>query len=291
MKKILKLVYVGVAIVFFASCNDNNEELTTTGNLTIDLTELEELGSDFVYEGWLIVDGSPVSTGTFTSVIFPQSFTVEINNLNNATKFVLSIEPTIDLDPAPAPTKILEGDFSGNSASVSSTSIVGDFSSSWGKYILATPTDSDDTNEESGIWFLDNSNPPAVAGLNLPTLTSGWKYEGWVVLNGIPVSTGTFTDVSVADENAATSPYKGLVMNGPAYPGEDYLIGSAAGVDFPTDLKGATVVVSVEPYPDNSPTPFVLKPLAHVIPVNAMNHTAIAMGVGPVVSLSGTVSR
>jgi hypothetical protein len=291
MRKILKLVYVCVVIVFFASCDDNNEELTTTGNLTIDLTGLEELGSNFVYEGWLIVNGSPVSTGTFTSVIFPQSFTVEINNLNNATKFVLSIEPMIDSDPAPAATKILEGDFSGNSASVSSTSIVGDFSSSFGKYILATPTDSDDTNEASGIWFLDNSNTPAVAGLNLPTLTNGWKYEGWVVLNGTPLSTGTFTDVSVADENAATSPYKGLVNNGPAFPGEDYLIGSAAGVDFPTDLKGATVVVSVEPYPDNSAAPFVLKPLAHVIPVNAMNHTVIAMGVGPVVSLSGTVSR
>ena len=183
------------------------------------------------------------------------------------------------------------GDFSENSANVTSTDIVGDFSNSWGKYILATPTDLDDTNEASGVWFLDNSNPPAVAGLGLPTLPEGWKYEGWVVLNGTPVSTGTFTDPSSADDNAANSPFKGTSNNGPGYPGEDYLVGSAAGVDFPTDLKGATIVVSVEPYPDNSPAPFALKPLANKVAENAMDHTVLNLETGPVVTLTGSVSR
>lgn len=290
MKNVLKLAYAFVVIVFFASC-DNNEEVVTTGNLTIDLTGIEELGSDYVYEGWLIVDGNPVSTGTFTSITFPQSFTVGINDLTAATKFVLSIEPAIDSDPAPAATKLLAGDFSGNSASVTSTGIVGDFSNSSGKYILATPTDSDDTNEASGVWFLDNSTPPAVAGLSLPTLTDGWKYEGWVVLNGTPVSTGTFTDVGSADDNAATSPFKGATGNGPGFPGEDYLMGSAAGVNFPTDLKGATIVISVEPSPDNSALPFALKPLAHVVPAGAMNHSVLTMGTGPLTTLTGSVLR
>jgi hypothetical protein len=294
MKKVLRLAYLCAAIVLFASCDDNNEVLSTTGDLTIDLTGLEALGSDYVYEGWLIVNGSPVSTGTFTSVTFPQSFTVGINDLNSATTFVLSIEPAGETGTAaatPAATKLLAGDFSGNSANVSSTAIVGDFSSSWGKYILATPTDADDTNEASGVWFLDNSSGSAIAGLGLPTLTDGWKYEGWVVLNGTPVSTGTFLDTAAADDNAATSPYKGTTGNGPGFPGEDYLIGSAAGVDFPTDLKGATIVVSVEPYPDNSLAPFTLKPLAHVVPVDAMNHSVLTMGAGPLSLLTGSVSR
>jgi hypothetical protein len=297
MKKVLNLVLVLCLTVFFTACS-NNDDLPSTSNLTLNLNGLEELGADFKYEGWLIVNGAPVSTGTFTSVVFPQTFIVDITDLEAATKFVLSIEPAIDSDPAPAATKILAGTFSGNSALVNSdnivlaeTSVINALDNSWGKYILATPTDADDTNESSGVWFLDNSNPPAIAGLGLPTLSSGWKYEGWVVLNGTPVSTGVFSSAIGADENAATSIFKGSVGNGPGFPGEDYLIGSAAGVDFPTDLKGATVVISVEPSPDNSPMPFTLKPLAHLVPSNALNHTVINMGAGPKAILSGSVSR
>ena len=293
MKKVLNLVLAFTIATFFFACN--NESEPTTGNLSIDLTGLEELGDGYVYEGWLIVDGKPVSTGTFTSVSFPQNYTVAINDLETATKFVLSIEPAGETGAAalaPAATKILAGDFSGNSADVTSQGIVGDFSNSWGKYILATPTDSDDTNEASGVWFLDNSNaPPAVAGLSLPTLSEGWKYEGWVVLNGTPVSTGTFSAIDAADDNASTSPYKGASGNGPGFPGEDYVMGTAAGVNFPTDLKGATVVISVEPSPDNSAAPFTLKPLAHVVPADAKNHTVISMGAGPKKVLSGSVTR
>ncbi|MEO9569859.1 MAG: anti-sigma factor [Polaribacter sp.] len=295
MKKVLNLALAFIITAVFVACsNDDNTEVTT-GDLTIDLTGLEELGSDYVYEGWLIVDGNPVSTGTFTSVSFPQTYTVDINDLQTATTFVLSIEPAGEIGEAaltPAATKILVGDFSGSSASVSSTGIVGDFSNSWGKYILATPTDDDDTNEASGVWFLDNTNAPTVVtGLGLPTLTEGWKYEGWVVLNGVPVSTGTFSAVDATDDNAATSPYKGSIGNGPGFPGEDYVIGAAAGINFPTDLKGATIVISVEPSPDNSSAPFTLKPLEDVVPVDAMNHSVINMSAGPIKVLTGSVTR
>ena len=290
MKKVLNLAIVFTIAVFITACS-NDDDTPVNGNLTVDLTGLEELGSNYVYEGWLIVNGNPVSTGTFTSVTFPQSFSVKNTDLQSATKFVLSIEPKVDSDPAPAATKILAGDFSGNSANVTSAGIVADFSNATGKYILATPTDMDSSNEASGIWFLDNSSGSPAKGLDLPTLSTGWKYEGWVVLNGTPVSTGTFTSAEAADDNAATSPYKGTSGNGPAYPGEDYVMGSAAGINFPTDLKGATVVISVEPSPDNDPAPFTLKPLAHMVPANAMNHTAITMGNGPKAVLTGSVTR
>ena len=281
-----------IAISFLAiSCNNDDDNTPTNANLTLNLDGLEDLGNDFVYEGWIIVDGSPVSTGVFSSVTFPQTFLVNAIQLEEATKFVLSIEPAVDNDPAPATTKILAGDFSGNSASVNSKGLVGDFSASTGKYILATPTDTDDSNEESGVWFLDNSSGSAVAGLDLPTLGDGWKYEGWAVINGQPVSTGTFISASNADDNASTSPYKGDAGNGPPFPGEDYLQNAPSGLSFPTDLKGATIVISVEPSPDNNPGPFTFKPLAHMVPTNAENHTVINMGSGPVSSLSGSVSR
>ncbi|OUR92434.1 hypothetical protein A9Q87_07910 [Flavobacteriales bacterium 34_180_T64] len=290
---IKNVFFTVLALGFLASScsSDDDSSGPKTSDLILNLSGLEELGSDFVYEGWLIVDGSPVSTGRFSSVTFPQTFTINTTQINDATTFVLSIEPVVDPDSAPAATKILVGDFTGDTASVDSNSIVGDFSTSTGSYILATPTDLDDSNEASGVWFLDNSSGSAVAGLDLPTLQDGWKYEGWAVLNGTPVSTGTFTNVNAADDNAATSIFKGDAGNGPGYPGEDYLQNAPAGMTFPTDLKGATIVISVEPSPDNSATPFTLKPLAHMVPLDAMNHTTIAMGTGPITSISGTVTR
>lgn len=293
MKKLF-FAALTVCALAFTSCSDDNDTASTS-NLSLNISGLENLGSDYVYEGWIIVNGSPVTTGTFTvddsGALSKTSFTVDRAQLDKATKFVLSIEPANDSDPAPAATKLLAGDFSGTSAMVSSKNMLGDFSNASGKYILATPTDMDDSNEASGVWFLDNSGMSPVAGLSLPTLPDGWKYEGWVVMNGQPVSTGTFTNVSAADDNASTSPYKGTAGNGPAYPGEDYVTGTTAGVNFPTDLKGTTVVISVEPSPDNSSAPFAVKPLAHKVPSDAATHTVINMGSGPVSEIKGTVSR
>ncbi|MGB1211385.1 MAG: anti-sigma factor [Lacinutrix venerupis] len=291
----IKKTILGVlALGIFATSCSNDDDATVivpeTSPLTLNLNGLEALGNDFVYEGWIIVDGNPVSTGTFSSVNFPQTFQVNTLQLNAATTFVLSVEPAIDPDPAPAATKILAGDFSGASAVVNSN-LVADFSQVEGAFILATPTDMDDTNESSGVWFLDNSSGAATTGLILPELSEGWKYEGWAVIDGTPISTGTFTDASMADDNAATSPFKGDSGNGPGYPGEDYLQNAPAGLTFPTDLKGQTIVVSVEPSPDNDPAPFTLKPLAHMIPSDAMEHSTITMGDGPVTILEGAVTR
>ena len=288
-KMYLAVIAMGLLSVSCSNDDDATPQIETSG-LTLNLTGLEALGDDFVYEGWVIVDGAPVSTGRFSDVTFPQTFQVLSTQLAAATTFVLSIEPTVDPDPAPAETKVLAGDFSGTSANVNSN-LVADFSTVAGTFILATPTDADDTNEESGVWFLDNASGSAVTGLNLPVLSDGWKYEGWAVINGTPISTGTFTDASMADDNAATSVFKGDTGNGPGYPGEDYLQNAPAGFTFPTDLRGTTIVVSVEPSPDNSAAPFTLKPLAQMVAADAAVHTSITMGDGPVQSLMGTVNR
>ena len=81
------------------SCSNDDDDNAST-ELVVNLDGLEALGSDYVYEGWLIVNGAPVSTGTFSSVTFPQTFQVSADNLANATTFVLSIEPAIDPNPA-----------------------------------------------------------------------------------------------------------------------------------------------------------------------------------------------
>jgi len=299
MKNIKLFGVLAIGLLIVSCANDDDAFIVPTtpvnSSLSVNLTGLENLGIDYKYEGWVIVNGAPVSTGVFTvddsGIPSQTAFSVNATQLAVATKFVLTIEPTIDPDPAPSATKILAGDFSGINASVTSN-VIADFSSVSGTYILATPTDgANNTDEFSGVWFLDNSSGSAVTGLSLPTLAQGWKYEGWAVINGIPVSTGTFTDASMADENAATSPYKGASSNGPGYPGEDYLQNAPSGLTFPTDLKGMTIVVSVEPFPDNSASPFTLKPLAHMVSLSATDHTAITMGNGPVMELTGTVTR
>lgn len=277
-----------IGVFLLSGCEDKQ---VTTNSFSVAITGLEDLGNDYVYEGWLIVDGSPVSTGTFTvnstGVLSQTTFDADISNLEAATKFVLSIEPTVDSDPAPSAVKILGGDFSSNTAtlSVGDGAALGDnFSTAAGSYILATPTDALSTNENSGVWWLVPGGTP---GLTLPTLPSGWRYEGWAVVNGMPLSTGTFTSASGVD---AAAPYSGANA-GPAFPGEDFLNNAPTGLTFPLDLSGATVVVSVEPFPDNDSKPFLLKPLVATVPANAADHTSYNMTNNNSTNPVGTVTR
>ncbi len=295
MKNTFKLITFSIILsLFIISCSDDDDVTNpTTRNLTLNLSGLEALGSNFVYEGWIIVNGSPVSTGTFTSVDFPQTYVLNYDQLSNATKFVLSIEPVNDSDPAPSNTKILVGNFSGNSATVG-IGTVGDFSNIVGKYILATPTNGAMTNENSGIWFLDLTGGSPATGLTLPTLPNGWKYEGWAVINGTPVTTGKFTNVAATDEfNGFSGPDALGMVNGADgfFPGEDFLQGAPMGLTFPTDLAGGTAVISIEPEPDNSPMPFTLKPLVGSIATDATDHTTYTMNENSASFPTGTVNR
>lgn len=258
---IKKMILGALALGFFATSCSNDDDATavsTTSGLTVNLNGLEALGDDFVYEGWIIVDGSPVSTGTFSAVTFPQTFQVNTIQLNAATTFVLSIEPAVDIDPLPAATKVLAGDFSGSAASVS-TGLVGDFSTASGSFFLRTPTDEMGTNngnDENGVWFGLPGTPPT-ANFILPVLPAGWVYEGWVVGETGPLTTGVFTDFNIAD---GASPFSGASA-GPPVPGEDFFENAPIGETFPLDVRNRTVVISVEPVPDNSPAPFAMKPL------------------------------
>ncbi len=294
-RNLILLMLIG--ITFLSACKkEEDSPMDDMKSIMLDFNGLEDLGDDFVYEGWLIVDGAPVSTGVFTvdatGNLSKNKFDLNAEDVNKASTFVLSIEPKDDSDPAPSATKLLAGDFSGNNASLT-IAPVGDFSNAMGKYILATPTNGPDTDENSGIWFLDLSTGSPTVGLDLPMLPDGWKYEGWVVVNGMPVTSGTFTNTRATDDN---DPFSGDMplpdVNGMDgfFPGEDYLMNAPSGLTFPTDLAGGMAVISIEPYPDNSPAPFTLKPLVHQIPAAATDHTVYDMGQN-LVFPTGTVSR
>ena len=268
----IKNVFLGlVALSIFAnscSSNDDGNNSPSMSPITLNFNGLEDLGPDYVYEGWVIVDGAPVSTGIFSSVTFPQTFNVNTSDLENATTFVLSIEPVNDPDPAPSNTKLLSGDFSNDSASLTINAMVGDLSASNGQFILRTPTDESGTNNGNdvlGIWWINPAN--GMASLNLPTLQAGWIYEGWVVVDtdadgmpDTPLSTGRFSDESMADSPyGAGVGFNGSMGDGPMLPGEDFFNNLPTG--FPASLVGGMAVISVEPIEDNSLAPFAIKPL------------------------------
>lgn len=292
--KIKNYLFLLALIAFgFTSCSDDDE--ASTAQLNLNITGLQDLGSDYAYEGWIMVDGSPKSAGVFTvdanGSLSKSSFDIDESDLNSATAYILTIEPSPDNDPAPSDVHILAGDFSGKSASVSvahGAALGTDFSNSAGGYILATPTDDDMSNEASGVWFIDNTSGSPMKGLDLPTLPTGWRYEGWAVIDGQPVSTGIFSTATQADENAQYSGSKA----GPSFPGEDFLNNAPAGLSFPTDLRGGAIVVSVEPYPDNSAAPFVLKPLVGMVSNDLAVHSFATMGNNAsTTNPTGSVSR
>tara|TARA_B110000503_G_C7164661_1_gene421298 strand:- start:1992 stop:2873 length:882 start_codon:yes stop_codon:yes gene_type:complete len=278
MKKVNFITVLALfGFVFFVSCS-NDDDTPASQNLTLNIDGLDDLGPNFKYEGWIMVDNVPVSTGVFTvgsnGILSQTLFPIAQADLVAATKFILTIEPFPDANSSPSSTHILAGTFSGSSASLTigaPEALGNSFTTASGSYVLATPSDGSNNNENSGVWFL-GSLPPAV-GLSLPTLPDGWQYEGWAVIDGTPVTTGTFTNVSGAD---AFSGFSGPSAT-PPFPGEDFIVNAPDGLTFPTDLAGGKAVISIEPYPDNSPSPFLLKPLVGNISSTAVDHIVYPM--------------
>ena len=282
LNKTIYFLILIIGLTTTISCSDDDSPaVEAQKTLTLSILNLEDVGDSFVYENWLIVDGSPVAAGTFSvdsnGVLSETKFLIAAKTLDSATEYVLTIEPSPDSDPTPSKVHVLGGDFVSDNAEVfvSHPKALGtNFSTAAGNYILATPTDGNNSNNEtSGVWWLDNSSGTEEAGLTLPELPEGWVYEGWAVIDGTPVSTGKFTSVSGAD---STMLFSGTT-SGPQFPGEDFLMNAPEGLTFPLDLSGKKLVISVEPNPDTSPDPSPIKPLIGVVPLNASGHVLHTM--------------
>jgi len=278
---------IAAASLIAAGCGDEDTTAPVpSSNLTLDLNGVEPLTGGYHYEGWAIL-GGPASTGKFnlgagSQLVTPSGSPIPGNtfatgrNLSAASAIVITIEPPGDADAAPAATKYLGGDLSGNTAALRAghaAALGNDFAGATGKYILATPTNGSNTNENSGIWFLSLASGSPAQGLSLPVLPSGWRYEGWAVIGGTPVTTGVFTNPASAD---LAAPFSGA-QSGPPFPGEDFLTNAPAGLVFPTDLANGRAVISIEPDPYPSAAPFTLKPLNGLIPGTAVDHVTYDM--------------
>ncbi|MCH7814420.1 MAG: hypothetical protein IID40_10420, partial [Planctomycetes bacterium] len=179
--------------------NGDDDAMPEMRTLQVAFEGLESLGDSFVYEGWIIVDDNPVSTGRFAvladGTANPATFEIDADDAAAATVFILTIEPSVGDDPAPADTHVLAGALEDGSATLTvghAAALGDDFTSAEGTFILETPSTADLADDfAQGIWWLDPDAGPGPS-LVLPELPAGWVYEGWVVGVDGPMSTGRF---------------------------------------------------------------------------------------------------
>ncbi|NQZ01196.1 MAG: hypothetical protein HRT45_11075, partial [Bdellovibrionales bacterium] len=182
------------------SASDENTTLSNQKVMDLSMQGIEPAVGQH-YEGWVIGTNGVFTTGRFNVTADNQVVAVDrdgnaLGSLGNTSSsehaysdstgqelsFILTIEPNGDTDPGPSSVHYVGGDFNGNTtnAIVSHSGAIGaNFLTSEFSYILATPTNTADTNNQ-GIWFLDPTAGPGPS-LSLPSLNSSWAYEGWIV--------------------------------------------------------------------------------------------------------------
>jgi hypothetical protein len=257
--------------------------------LQLTVTNLRGLQGGRHYEGWAVIDDRPVSTGKFNvagnGALLPVGdaqlaagrFTTS-RDLRQATRFYVTIEPADDTDARPFGAVVLAGDVVNREAPLSmahelalGVDLAAALGGGAGSFVLATPSNGPASDELSGLWFAQDVYGTPGALLRLPPLaTSSWNYEGWVVYNGLFLSTGRFRGPSGRDRDSRYS----LEERVPALPGEDFFVNPPRGLSFPISLAGSQVFVTLEPQPDDDPEgPFYLRPLSGAAPSDAVTGT------------------
>ncbi len=148
-----------------------------------------------------------------------------------------------------------------------------------GSYILATPTDRNNTvNEASGIWFTDESTHKA--SLKLGNLQSAkWAWEVRLENGSKKVTLGRFRQPDEPDNDNRYSLTEG---NGFAFPGEDLLTNLPEGFSGPVNLTTGHYTITVSREPDDNgydltgDLPFI-NVLEGTIPANAQVHKSLAL--------------
>lgn len=305
MKKNRLILCIWLGLALF-SCQ--KEELLSPAEqitqIELELSGLRSLGNDYWYEAWLVWKEGETeknqSIGIFSiddqGHLTPNQFEVALGYLQQTIAFIVTIEEDdvpgkrfrlnnqsqIDTLLGPSSNKIFAAKLVTNKAyfSIGDEFLLNyDFATAQGNYLLATPSSESTSIKTSGLWFVDkDSADKIIAGLNLPELGAGWSYEGWIRINGTEVSTGKFMNSAVADD---TVRYYDPGTKGYPFPGEDFLINAPGGLNFPIDLSGAEVFITIEPpHPPDCAAPYLLKVLSAMIPSNAESGVVYAMDNG-----------
>lgn len=228
-----------------------------------------------VYELWTIYGNDKLSAGKFNVDARGRvaGRLRSVRDPRQADMLAVTIEPRRDRDPKPTATVILAGR---PTASGARLSFPIDLRRLSGTFLLATPTDDDNTDETAGIWFL---TPSMQASLRIPAAPAGWAWEGWGVTQRKPLTTGRFAKAAGADRSA---PFSGP-RPAPPFPGEDFLRRLPSGVSTPVNLADGSSMVVLTLEPDiggKDPTgaaPFAIKPLVGEVPAQAPDHRSLSL--------------
>ncbi|MFT7621176.1 MAG: hypothetical protein ACI9WU_000337 [Myxococcota bacterium] len=278
--------------------------------------DLPALPDGWVYEGWAVTQGVPLTSGRFVDpamadfaspysdggppfpgedflLDLPDSIILPVNLADGESTIVISVEPDIEgVDPTgdgPFAIKPLALPIPMNHALATYTEL-GAGPSLTVTGTLTVTGNAAPANDEAGIWFLEIGDAGPMVGLTLPELPDGWVYEGWAVTQGVPLTSGRFVDPAMAD---MASPYSD---GGPPFPGEDFLMNLPMGITAPVNLNdgASTVVISIEPdMAGVDPTgdgPFAIKPLALPVPMDLAGATYAELGAGPSGAPTGTAT-
>lgn len=269
-KQILKCIPLLLLVFLFTSCEEEN----TYNGITGTVENLPQLSGNYEYAAWIVESGS----SRFMGIVNPDAdgtafmaFAPLPDQIRDASSIIVSIENSTDNYLEPSATQILVSNFSGSDQATLTSSAIGtDFAGIAGTCILDSPTTTSMSTDNTGIWFVDQD---INQGLQLVALPAGWKYEGWVMFNETPVSTGRFSDPGMADEanpySASEDPY--------LFPGEDFNTNAPAGINFPQNLAGKLTKITIEPEPDFSALPYDVSILQATIPNPSVTKTNITM--------------
>ncbi len=298
MKK-LNFIFILLILSLLFSCKEHKilspEQRIT--QVEINVQGLHNLGPGFWYEAWLIYDEGKSSVkksvGIFTvddnGTMSKSAFNVNLGYLQLAKGCIITIEnddvpgmrfntrqitqdsSVVDTIFAPSGYQILAATVNANDGTLSvgdAFLLNTDFSAAAGTYILATPTDSNNTDPTRGIWFVNKDTTGAVIqGLNLPDLPANWNYEGWVNYNGTVFSTGKFTKPAAADKSSKYGDSTGEAF---PFPGEDFIIPDTVTTQLPANLLGLEVGVNlIPPYPPGAEAPYTVTLFSATVPATA----------------------
>lgn len=235
------------------------------------------------YQAWIRKDGVMHSLGTFnmqpdaqhmqTIGGAPLDYLAAPGDLTGGDYVMITVEQETDTDNIPSISKVLAGPIVGATANllVKDPEAIGlEFGPTVckGAFHLDSPSTATGADFYNGIWYYKHTD--FTPSLTVPTLPSGWRYEGWVgdacSSDPIPYSTGEYSSATGADMDGCGG---GAGPDAcPDFPGEDFVFQDP---DNPTVPYGAgiqmndgcwQIVHSIEPVPNTGPNPFhSLEPL------------------------------
>lgn len=285
----LVIVTILIAVVIWFMSRDVDDTVKDHAQDT-EITEEEAFRVSVVFDNLpVIVDGFYelwIETIHTKNVIttFHVDVAGVITALDNADVSGSDIEVSFDLSNAETAgvtvvdnegngIEILRGNVSHGVAALES-SFVENYVDARGGFTLMSPSDKNENNELSGIWFVEQRENQNFPSLGIPEAPVGWEYYAWIEQNAELFPIGVFTDPVTEDSG---NPFSGS-EDVPLFPGEDFIYvehNSNDGTDETTEIQLNTldtqVIVALQP--NGLSTDYRVNVFKKAIPVDATANT------------------